>query len=105
MHLRIPILKSILPVSALLAAAWAAAPAAHADALTLPKTEVQASAESDISPGDYQQPVDSSTTRMGLTAKETPQGVTTLSREQLNDFNLNSVKDALRSAPSVTVTF
>ncbi len=103
MHLRIPILKSILPVSALLAAAWAAVPAAHADALTLPKTEVQASAESDISPGDYQQPVDSSTTRMGLTAKETPQGVTTLSREQLNDFNLNSVKDALRSAPSVTV--
>ncbi|MFJ2335100.1 TonB-dependent siderophore receptor [Pseudomonas helleri] len=96
-------MKSILPVSALLAAAWAAAPVAHADALTLPKTEVQTSAESDTSPSDYQQPVDSSTTRMGLTAKQTPQGVTTLSREQLNDFNLNSVKDALRSAPSVTV--
>ena len=96
-------MKTFLPVSALLTVVWAVAPAANADPLTLPKTDVQASAESDVSASGYQQPVDSSTTRLGLTPKETPQGVTSLSREQLNDFNLNSVKDALRSAPSVTV--
>ncbi|MFI8376315.1 TonB-dependent siderophore receptor [Pseudomonas helleri] len=96
-------MKTFLPVSALLTVVWAVTPAAFADPLTLPKTDVQASAQSDASTSGYQQPVDSSTTRLGLTPKETPQGVTSLSREQLNDFNLNSVKDALRSAPSVTV--
>lgn len=96
-------MKTFLPFSALLTVVWAVAPAVNANALTLPKTDVQASAESDASASGYQQPVDSSTTRLGLTPKETPQGVTSLSREQLNDFNLNSVKDALRSAPSVTV--
>ena len=96
-------MKTFLPVSALLTVVWAVAPAAFADPLTLPKTDVQASSESDLSASGYQQPLDSTTTRLGLTPKETPQGVTSRSREQLNDFNLTSVKDALRSAPSVTV--
>jgi outer membrane receptor for ferric coprogen and ferric-rhodotorulic acid len=45
----------------------------------------------------------SSTTRMGLSNKDTPQAITTITREQIDDFKLNSVKDALRNAPSVTV--
>ncbi|WAH56996.1 TonB-dependent siderophore receptor [Pseudomonas silvicola] len=96
-------MKSLLSFSALVAAAWAISPLAHADTLTLPNTAVQASSESDAAPTGYQQPADSTTTRLGLTPRETPQGVTTLSRQELDDFNLNSVKDALRSAPSVTV--
>lgn len=75
----------------------------HRDTLAMPETVIQADAGSAGSPTGYQQLADTSTTRLGLTPRETPQGVTTLSREQLDDFNLNSVKDALRSAPSVTV--
>lgn len=45
----------------------------------------------------------SSTTRLGLSDKETPQAVTVVTREQMDDFQLNSVKEALRNAPSVTV--
>jgi outer membrane receptor for ferric coprogen and ferric-rhodotorulic acid len=51
----------------------------------------------------YQGRTASSTTRLGLSDKETPQGITVITREQMDDFKLNSVKDALRNAPSVTV--
>ncbi len=51
----------------------------------------------------YQGKAASSTTRLGLSAKETPQAITVITREQIDDFKLNSVKDALRNAPSVTV--
>ncbi len=51
----------------------------------------------------YQGRTVSSTTRLGLSDKETPQAITVITREQMDDFKLNSVKDALRNAPSVTV--
>lgn len=51
----------------------------------------------------YQGKTASSTTRLGLSDKETPQAITVVTREQMDDFKLNSVKDALRNAPSVTV--
>ena len=51
----------------------------------------------------YQGRAASSTTRLGLSDKETPQAITVITREQMDDFKLNSVKDALRNAPSVTV--
>ncbi|SFC42245.1 outer-membrane receptor for ferric coprogen and ferric-rhodotorulic acid [Pseudomonas citronellolis] len=73
------------------------------DTLAMSATVIQANANGAGAPTGYQQLSDSSTTRLGLTPRETPQGVTTLSRQQLDDFNMNSVKDALRSAPSVTV--
>ena len=73
------------------------------DTLAMSATVIQANAGAAGTPTGYQQLSDSSTTRLGLTPRETPQGVTTLSRQQLDDFNMNSVKDALRSAPSVTV--
>ncbi|BAP40963.1 TonB-dependent siderophore receptor [Pseudomonas sp. StFLB209] len=44
-----------------------------------------------------------STTRLGLSNRETPQAISTVTRQQIDDFKLTSVKDALRSAPTVTV--
>jgi outer membrane receptor for ferric coprogen and ferric-rhodotorulic acid len=51
----------------------------------------------------YQARAASSTTRLGLSDKETAQAISVITRAQMDDFKLNSVKDALRSAPSVTV--
>ena len=77
---------------------------ASGDALTLAPTQIQYSAlASDSQPRGYQGRAASSTTRLGLSNRETPQAVTTVTREQLEDFKLNSVKEALRSAPTITV--
>ena len=98
-------MKPRLSASLLLVGACSTLPLAHAaEEISLPTTQIQGSSEQadGVSLG-YQGKAASSTTRMGLTDKETPQAVTTVTREQLDDFQLNSVKQALRAAPSVTV--
>ena len=42
-------------------------------------------------------------TRMVLSPRETPQSVSVLTRQQMDDFNLNSVADVMRRTPGVTV--
>lgn len=76
----------------------------QADGMTLPAIHIQDYAGQDggASVGYLGKPK-STTTKLGLTDKQTPQAVTVVTREQLDDFKLNSVKEALRSAPSVTV--
>jgi outer membrane receptor for ferric coprogen and ferric-rhodotorulic acid len=88
-----------------LVSAYAVLPlACAADEIILPTSQVQGTADPEAGEATgYLGKSAESTTRLGLTAKETPQGVTTITREQLDDFQLNSVKEALRSAPSVTV--
>jgi outer membrane receptor for ferric coprogen and ferric-rhodotorulic acid len=72
--------------------------------VNLPATQIQNRSIQDGSQGlGYQGKPVSSTTRLGLSDKDTPQAVTVITREQMDDFKLNSVKDALRNAPSVTV--
>jgi outer membrane receptor for ferric coprogen and ferric-rhodotorulic acid len=72
--------------------------------VALPATQIQYRAlQGEGQSLGYQGKPAASTTRLGLSNKETPQAVSTVTREQLEDFKLNSVKDALRSAPSVTV--
>lgn len=94
-----------LPASLLLVGACSALPLAHAaDELTLPSTQIEDSAiQTDGISQGYQGKPSSSTTKLGLTAKETPQAITTVTRAQMDDFRINGIKDALRSAPSVTV--
>ncbi|MFJ4142164.1 TonB-dependent siderophore receptor [Pseudomonas sp. NPDC089734] len=80
-------------------------PIAHAaEDLTLPATQIESSIESDdgVSQG-YEGKASSSTTKLGLTDKQTPQAVTTITRQGLDDFKITGIKDALRAAPSVTV--
>lgn len=76
---------------------------AQAGGMTLPATNVQYRAVQDGPSVGYQGKPVSSTTRLGLNARQTPQGITTITRQQIEDFKLDSVKDALRTAPTVTV--
>jgi outer membrane receptor for ferric coprogen and ferric-rhodotorulic acid len=75
-----------------------------ADDLTLPATQVESASDSGdgLSQG-YEGKASSSTTKLGLTDKQTPQAVTTITRQELDDFKITGIKDALRAAPSVTV--
>lgn len=94
-----------LPASLLLIGACNVLPAVHAaDDLTLPAIEIESSSAlpEGVSEG-YEGRATASTTKLGLTDKETPQGVTTLTRQALDDFKITGIKDALRAAPSVTV--
>lgn len=43
-------------------------------------------------------------TRLPLTLKETPQSVTVVDRQRIEDFNLNTVTDVLAQTPGVTIT-
>ncbi|WP_455926031.1 TonB-dependent siderophore receptor [Pseudomonas putida] len=80
-------------------------PIAHAaDEVTLPSTQIEDSSLTVDSPSvGYQAQPSSSTTKLGLTDKETPQAITSITRQQMDDYKINGIKDALRSAPSVTV--
>ncbi|WPP01904.1 TonB-dependent siderophore receptor [Pseudomonas sp. HR96] len=98
-------MKPCLSASLLLAGACGVLPLAHAaDELALPATQIQSSSDqADGQSQGYAGKTASSTTRLGLSDKENPQAVTTVTRQELDDFRLNSVKQALRAAPSVTV--
>lgn len=72
--------------------------------IQLAPTQIQYQDNAGVSPSQsYRANPVSSTTRLGLSDKETPQAITVVTRQQMDDFQLNSVKDALRNAPSVTV--
>ncbi|HEX8545026.1 MAG TPA: TonB-dependent siderophore receptor [Pseudomonas sp.] len=94
-----------LTAGLLLVSVCSALPLAHAaDAITLQPTQIQdTSAQDENQSQGYQGKPSSSTTKLGLTNKETPQAITTITRDQMDDFQINGIKDALRSAPSVTV--
>ena len=97
-------MKYRLPVSLLFVGACSAVPMVHAaDDLTLPAIQIEGSGRTDTPSQGYQADPVTSTTRLGLTDKETPQAVTTITRQALDDFKITGIKDALRSAPSVTV--
>lgn len=51
----------------------------------------------------YQSRPSSAATRLDLTPRETPQSISTLTRAQLDDFQLNSVNAALKNATGVQV--
>jgi outer membrane receptor for ferric coprogen and ferric-rhodotorulic acid len=73
--------------------------------LNLPTTDINSTAvstDADSSEG-YQGKPSSTTTRLNLTTQETPQGVTNIKREQIDDFKLNSIRDVLTSTPGVNV--
>lgn len=98
-------MKRHLPARLLLVGACSAMPVVHAaDNLTLPATQIDSTSEmvDGVSQG-YEGRASSSTTKLGLTDKQTPQGVTTITRQALDDFKITGIKDALRAAPSVTV--
>ncbi|RUR30261.1 TonB-dependent siderophore receptor [Vreelandella andesensis] len=66
---------------------------------------VQAEALSVVTEGteSYRTPLTSTATRLDLTPRETPQSVSTVTRAQIDDFQLDTINDALESVPGVTV--
>ncbi len=90
-----------LPTSALTLIALGVLNSAVADTLDLPSTSI--TGDSEDAPQGYQARPNASTTRLNLTAGQTPQGVTSIKREQLDDFKLNSIRDVLDSTPGVNV--
>ncbi|MFT4021221.1 MAG: TonB-dependent siderophore receptor [Acinetobacter sp.] len=46
----------------------------------------------------------SASTRLNLSQQETPQTVNVVTRQQMDDFSLNSTRDILKNTPGVTVT-
>ncbi|TCK08416.1 TonB-dependent siderophore receptor [Marinobacterium mangrovicola] len=51
----------------------------------------------------YRSESSAAATRLQLTAKETPQTVTTVTRQQMDDFGLDGAKEVLDATPGVTV--
>ena len=94
-----------LPTSALTLVALSMFNTASADenTLSLPATSVTGSADSEDAPPGYQARPSTTTTRLNLTAGQTPQSITSIKREQLDDFKLNSIRDVLDSTPGVNV--
>ena len=94
-----------LPTSALTLVALGMLNSASADeyTLNLPSTSVTGTADSEDAPPGYQAKPAATTTRLNLTAGQTPQGITSIKREQLDDFKLNSIRDVLDSTPGVNV--
>ncbi|MDR5836285.1 TonB-dependent siderophore receptor [Caballeronia sp. LZ034LL] len=88
-----------------------AAPAAPTQAsstdATLPAVSVTANADNVQPPtektGAYTIRSTTAGSRIALAPKETPQSVSVLTRAEMNDFQLNSVNDALRHVTGVTV--
>ncbi|MDX1465542.1 MAG: TonB-dependent siderophore receptor [Halomonas sp.] len=76
-----------------------------ASAEVLETVTVEAEALSLVTEGadDYRVAQTSTATRLDLTPRETPQSVSTVTRAQIEDFNLNTINDVLESTPGVTV--
>ncbi len=98
-------MKSPIPASLLFVGVCSTVPMVQAaDDLILPVTQIESTqASTDAASVGYEGRASSSTTKLGLTDKETPQGVTTVTRQALDDFKITGIKNALRAAPSVTV--
>ncbi|WP_186310696.1 TonB-dependent siderophore receptor [Paraburkholderia sp. BCC1886] len=73
----------------------------------LPAVKVKASSEAVQAPTEkthsYTIQATTAGSKIALSPKETPQSVSVLTRQQMDDFQLNSINDALRQVTGVTV--
>ncbi|WP_263264624.1 TonB-dependent siderophore receptor [Pseudomonas sp. RIT-PI-S] len=96
-----------VPVSTLTLLAVSIFNSALADDSTvaLPATVVDSTtdAAAQIAPQSYQATPNTSTTRLNLTPQETPQSTTSVKRQAIEDFKLNSIRDVLANTPGVNV--
>ena len=82
-----------------------AAPASS-NSLELSSTTISGKAPGSTSEGNgsYTAYSSSSSTRLNLTQKETPQSVTVITRQRLDDQKLNNLTDVLEASPGIAVT-
>ncbi|UCJ17879.1 TonB-dependent receptor [Pseudomonas sp. MM211] len=77
----------------------------NSDALELGATSINASGlgETTESSGSYTTGAMRTATKLALTTRETPQSVTVVTRQRMDDQNMITLEDALKSTPGVTV--
>lgn len=73
-------------------------PSVTLDAITVEASSVSNSEDTD----DYVYERASSATGLTLTSKETPQSVTTITNQQIEDQNLETVNDVIRNTPGIS---
>lgn len=79
---------------------------ANGDALELGATEVISNQLGTITEGtgSYTPGTIATATRLVLTPRETPQSITVITRQHMDDFALNSIDDVMRHTPGITVS-
>ncbi|WP_416363289.1 TonB-dependent siderophore receptor [Pseudomonas sp. NFX183] len=75
-------------------------------ALELSPTEVTGNALGNITEGSgsYTPGTIATATRLSLTPRQTPQSITVITRQHIEDFGLNNVDDVMRHTPGITVS-
>ncbi len=81
-------------------------PAAAADVLQLSEVSISGKAPGSTTEGTglYTTYSSSSSTRLNLTPKETPQSLTVMTRQRLDDQKLSSLNEVLDATPGITVS-
>ena len=81
-------------------------PVASGDTLELSPTQVSANQLGNVTEGtgSYTPGTIATSTRLVLTPKETPQSVSVVTRQHMDDFGLNNVDDVMRHTPGITVS-
>ncbi|MEN1396253.1 TonB-dependent receptor plug domain-containing protein, partial [Pseudomonas aeruginosa] len=54
--------------------------------------------------GSYTPGTIATATRLVLTPRETPQSITVVTRQNMDDFGLNNIDDVMRHTPGITVS-
>lgn len=78
----------------------------HADVMELDATSVIGNQLGTITEGtgSYTPGTIATATRLVLTPRETPQSITVVTRQHMDDFGLNNVDDVMRHTPGITVS-
>ena len=79
---------------------------ASSDTMELGPTEVTATQLGNVTEGtgSYTPGTIATSTRLILTPKQTPQSVSVVTRQHMDDFGLNNVDDVMRHTPGITVS-
>jgi outer membrane receptor for ferric coprogen and ferric-rhodotorulic acid len=74
--------------------------------VVLPEVSVQATSETPVTEdsGSYTTPQMSTATRLPLSIRETPQSVTVITRQRIEDQSLVTFSDAMQNTPGVSIT-
>lgn len=94
--------KTHLAVAIAAACSFNQALAAEQEQLELDAQTVVGSAEA-TEVDSYKSQPSSAATKLDLTPRQTPQSISTISRAQIDDFQLNSINDVLKFTPGITV--
>ena len=96
---------SMLAMNVFVAHAQETAPAQADDETTLPKVEVIANLLGEITEGthSYTPGAIATATRMVLTPRQTPQSISVITRQVMDDFNLTTIDQVMQHTPGVSI--